>query len=76
MSDLIPQVCPISISDHLKNYDPKPRKVTGEIYNDLLEEKVGPAVREFMKEAMICSKMILQGFIIYNLLSILTQSSS
>ena len=46
---LIPPNAPIYVSDLLQGYDPKPKSVTGQVYADMLDEKIGPAVAELYK---------------------------
>ena len=43
---LVPQNGPIFVSDLLKSYDPKPKSVTGQIYADMIDRKMAPAVQQ------------------------------
>ena len=43
---LVPKNGPIFVSDLLKSYDPKPKSVTGQIYADMINMKIAPAVHQ------------------------------
>ena len=42
----MPKNSPIFVSDILKQYNPKPKSVTGQIYADMIDQKIAPAVNE------------------------------
>ena len=44
--DLMTENGPIFISDLLKSYDPKPKSVTSQIYADMIDGKISPAVHQ------------------------------
>jgi len=43
---LVPKNGPIFVSDLLNQYNPKPKSVTGQIYADMIDQKIAPAVNE------------------------------
>ena len=43
---LVPKNGPVFVSDLLKSYDPKPKSVTGQIYADMIDIKIAPAVKQ------------------------------
>lgn len=43
---LVPARAPVYVSDLLKHYDPKPNTVTAQVYADMLDRIIGPAVKD------------------------------
>ena len=43
---LVPKNGPVFVSDLLKSYDPMPKSATGQIYADMIDIKIAPAVKQ------------------------------